>query len=83
MQFLIKIMQVSIVLTDASYMKVKTVLFQIDVKQIEWEEKRNRWLQGYNKALGKKEGNFKSRGNKGKRPTDAKKFSKAKKQRRF
>ncbi|KRT79752.1 hypothetical protein AMK59_8108 [Oryctes borbonicus] len=30
-------------------------------KQIVWEEKRNHWLQGYNKAIGKKRGKFEFR----------------------
>lgn len=38
-----------------------------DLKQIAWEEKRNRWLQGFNKAVGSRKGdNFKSRGGKSK-----------------
>lgn len=38
--------------------------FLTDIKQIAWEEKRNGWLQGYNKAIGKKGGKFKSRDDK-------------------
>jgi ribosome biogenesis protein MAK21 len=47
-----------------------------NIKQIAWEDKRNRWLKGYNKAIGKgriKNDNF------GKKRTDQNKFQKKKK----
>jgi ribosome biogenesis protein MAK21 len=46
-----------------------------NIKQIAWEDKRNRWLKGYNKAIGKgriKNDNF------GKKRTDQNKFQKKK-----
>lgn len=27
-------------------------LYHLDVKQLAWEENRNRWLKGFNKAVG-------------------------------
>lgn len=36
----------------------------LDAKQLVWEEKRNRWLKGFDKAVGKK-GNFAGKGHKG------------------
>lgn len=34
------------------------ILISVAVKQIEWEQKRNHWIQGYNKAVGKASRNF-------------------------
>lgn len=51
-------------------------------KQIAWEEKRNNWLEGYNKAIGKKGRKFESREKKynKKRPSKSKLKNKNKKQ---
>lgn len=54
--------------------------FFLDVKQLAWEDKRNKWLNGFNKAVGTKSGKkFNRNKNFGqKRPNQSKSTNKKK-----